>query len=893
MTSRKEIIATLRLPLITFSTVAIVFFLSSNGFAQDKRPINNKRQIRETRVKSVKHKETATTKDIAGKRLRTRNKSSAQRAVIAARSPYKNKRMAGDQVGRPIGGNAPRIRSRSAEMARANVYPQKGPFVNHNSKTPENAYSNRRELSRLSRLQTKREPPGGKRRVTPRSASKAYVTRGRVNVYWGKFSKGERAITKDVAGRPLRTKNFRSAPNPIIKADNPYYGRKDRGDRAYKGTFRSGFATATKRGETPWKGDISGQPIRKSKGRQNQIAGEPGSGPRISPGFSFRMMQKDFSRLRGVKTKKGGGSVSGQYKSNRPLTPRAPGISTTLMRADQNRLRGIKPEKGGGSVTGKFRSNKPLTARAPGIGTTFMQKDLKKLRGIKPIKGGGGSISAQMKNKKNVPLGAKPPANPRVAAMMGNYKGTQKRSEQGFSQSGLNYSGNIKSMRPQKGGGSVSSQLKRNNNNRPIPVRQPLDIRAANFQGNYKGFIKRSKIPTGFSQDGLSYSGSVKARRQPKGGGSVSGKLWNNNNQPIPGRTPSLVSGQISKFQGNLPQKKKTYSQDGYDFSGYNKTRKPEKGGGSVSGKLWNNNNQPIPGKTPGSSNKVDSYQGNLTFKKKSFNQEGYSFSGYNKTRKPEKGGGSVSGKLWNNNGKPLPAKVPTGDQAGDINYSGKTRLPRLKREYVRNPNAVEEALKKHSPYENTYQVNGLMVSVKQKDTDKKPNAVKGSMPSVGPTKATVKAGEYTGTMKMYWAYKRNPSSAEGAQKTFKNTKSFEEATSFAGKTRLTKNYRHNPNSHKDALKVIAPGRAYARIGDYQGNTKMNKFNHKKHFPDAQFAHGKVNNVKGERTIITDVKLLWTKLFKKNATQPDAVKDKVRRPRYDKKEKELWKDLYD
>ncbi|HRG79614.1 MAG TPA: hypothetical protein PL167_08385, partial [Cyclobacteriaceae bacterium] len=131
------------------------------------------------------------------------------------------------------------------------------------------------------------------------------------------------------------------------------------------------------------------------------------------------------------------------------------------------------------------------------------------------------------------------------------------------------------------------------------------------------------------------------------------------------------------------------------------------------------------------------------------------------------------------------------------------------------------------------------------------------------------------------------------AQKTIMYSKSFERATEFAGKTRLTKNYRHNPTSDRDALKVIAPGKAYARVVDYQGNIKMNKFNHNKHFPDAEFVHGKGNNVKDERTIMTDVKLLWAKLFKKNSTQPDAVKDKVRRPRYDKKEKELWKDLYD
>ena len=51
--------------------------------------------------------------------------------------------------------------------------------------------------------------------------------------------------------------------------------------------------------------------------------------------------------------------------------------------------------------------------------------------------------------------------------------------------------------------------------------------------------------------------------------------------------------------------------------------------------------------------------------------------------------------------------------------------------------------------------------------------------------------------------------------------------------------------------------------------------------------------MKSERTILTNIKLLWTGLFKRQNTQPDAVKDKVRKPRYDKKEKDLWKDLYD
>ena len=232
-------------------------------------------------------------------------------------------------------------------------------------------------------------------------------------------------------------------------------------------------------------------------------------------------------------------------------------------------------------------------------------------------------------------------------------------------------------------------------------------------------------------------------------------------------------------------------------------------------------------------------------------------FQGKTKTKEPKKGGGSVSGKLWNNNGKPIEGRTPSQVQAAAAVYSGKTKLPFFKRAYVRNPNAVEKALKKESPLETVYMADGLQVAVKAKQTGTKPKAVKGSMPGLAPTKATVKASEYSRSMKMYWSYKHNPSSADLS------------------------------------LKTIAPGRAHARIADYQGNIKMGKYNDKRFLPDAKFAHGKQNNVKQERTMMTDFKLIWTKIFKKNGTQPTAVKEKPVRPRYDKRERELWPGLYD
>ena len=80
-------------------------------------------------------------------------------------------------------------------------------------------------------------------------------------------------------------------------------------------------------------------------------------------------------------------------------------------------------------------------------------------------------------------------------------------------------------------------------------------------------------------------------------------------------------------------------------------------------------------------------------------------------------------------------------------------------------------------------------------------------------------------------------------------------------------------------------------MSTFHGNLKVKKFgSDRKLHPDAKFAHGKDNNVKDERTMLTNVKLFWTKLFHKSESQPSSVKEKERRPRYDKREIGMWAD---
>jgi hypothetical protein len=175
------------------------------------------------------------------------------------------------------------------------------------------------------------------------------------------------------------------------------------------------------------------------------------------------------------------------------------------------------------------------------------------------------------------------------------------------------------------------------------------------------------------------YQGRIKGGKPIKGGGSVSGRVWNNNGQAIEVRVPKQ-GARAATFQGNL------------------KGQRPAQGGGSVSGRLWNNKQKPIETRTPSRSEaRYVRFQGNV------------------RAKRPEKGGGSVSGKLWNNNETPLPRKDMPADADRVSGYPGKIKrfsvqpgfgdmgetftgyikLKKFRKNYVQNPNAVDESIKK------------------------------------------------------------------------------------------------------------------------------------------------------------------------------------------------------
>ncbi len=402
------------------------------------------------------------------------------------------------------------------------------------------------------------------------------------------------------------------------------------------------------------------------------------------------------------------------------------------------------------------------------------------------------------------------------------------------------YQGTIKGQRPLKGGGSVSGKSW---NNRGQAVAGKSPGKGAERAGTYQGDLRIFEARPGYGKQGVDFSGNIKARKPLKGGGSVSGKGWNNQGQPISVRTPSNEAARAGTYSGNI------------------KTSRPIKGGGSVSGKMWNNKGLPIGVRTPSNeAARAGTFQGNI------------------KAGRPLKGGGSVSGKMWNNQEQPIPVKTPSEKADKEIGgvpgkhyefdfhpsmrnqgeeFTGYTRLPRFKKYYLKNPNAAEEALKKVRPDKSTYQVDGLQVKVKQQDYKKRPNAAEGAMTGIAPGKNSIKASEFSKAIRLKWDYKHNPSSAD------------------------------------DALNTREPGKAFAHATDYQGNIKMRKYNifgKKELHPDAQFVKTNKNNTDEEKDALTNFKLWWARLFKKSDTQPDHLKEKIRKPRYDKGEQGMWYD---
>jgi hypothetical protein len=751
---------------------------------------------------------------------------------------------------------------------------------------------------------------------------------------------GDRAKTKDIAGRRLRTKNKSSANRANANYRQPRTSRtspKHGGDKVGK-AIRPVYSNRPNDKQRAWKGNAAGNRInvRSATGRTRNVF--PQKGPYVNN--SSRTAKDAQQRMRAVKTQRVKvKSVTGKirnvypqsrkykssskpYISRKSINPfagfwnkkpkreraytgditgrklRTKNFETQRPKVIQpttnpyygRKKTGDTPYKGPvggfrsrtetgkawkGDITGRrirgrnFSSKKSTEVSGKAI---FPPKKSRSRKGDTPYKKSFGGIrSASQPGEKRtgkLPLPGKAPGigAKGIDSFQGNMKHGKFFRPQGeeysgnirgrkvFTPQGATYSGNIKAKKPVKGGGSVSGKLW-NNQGRAISGRYPG--KAATQIGTWQGNIRYSRKY--FSNQGEEYSGSLKARKPLKGGGSVSGKLWNNKGVPISGRYPGKAATQVGTWQGNIRYSRKVFTNQGEEYTGNIKARKPLKGGGSVSGKLWNNRETPIPGRFP-KSTKESGYPGNYKMfdLKPSMRNQGEEYTGHMKAKKPLKGGGSVSGKLWNNDERPIPVKTFKGQ--GQIGGLGKKTVPVAK--------------------EPSKEIGGFPGKYRQFD-------LKPSMRNQGE--------EFTGYIKLSRFkrhYVKNPNSADEALRKARPDKSTYEVDKIYGRIKPYQ-YKHNPSSAKEALNVRVPGKAFARATDYQGNIKMKKFDlfgRKGLHPDAQFVKTNKNNVKEEKSMLTNFKLWWARLFRKNETQPDHLKEKIRKPRYDKGEQGLWYD---
>jgi len=393
---------------------------------------------------------------------------------------------------------------------------------------------------------------------------------------------------------------------------------------------------------------------------------------------------------------------------------------------------------------------------------------------------------------------------------------------------------------PGRGAIGVAGITTRTRSQTPLTPQRAGKSRSGKMWNNQGNPLPR-KNPSATTLGAGTFQGNLKWREPltpRRAGKSRSGQLWNNRERPVARKPASATDLRVGAFQGNVKWRTPLTSR---------------KAGKSVSGQLWNNREQPLAGKPPSNTDiRAGAFQGNMRLKRplkpknagESVSREGWNndgqpligkapprkirthaiYQGNIKGGRPledRNTGKSVSGQLWNNDEKPIKSKPPSDVHVAAFRYKGNVRLTRFGRSYVPNPNAADEALKKAKPEKNTFEV-----------------------------------AEIRGRTKAY-------------------------------------HYVRNPSSSDDALKVREPGRAFAMASAYQGNIRMSKFklfSKSDLHPDARFIKTNKNNVKGERDALTGFKLWWTRTFKKNDTQPEHVKQKVGKPRYDKGEAGLWYD---
>jgi hypothetical protein len=775
------------------------------------RPSDGSR--RESRFKLAPKKKTKQSKST--NRVQARSSSQAGRAresdptkLYSQKNPFVNNRSSTTRVQKQnFRESSKRVPAQTSTAQTRNVYPQRGPYVNNPSSTPDSRPPKIKSNVSAKRLVTQSKPAN----------SKVYSQRG-------PYVNNPSRKPND---KPRLTTNY---PPGYRRVTQPQKDPQQKWNAvtAQRVVVRS--ATGAIKNTFSQRGPYVNNPTRKPKPTQRIVSNRS---------QVARLQASPTGKPPGIAGKGGGGgSISRPYISNKSINAFA-GFW-------RQKPRGEKPWVKG-DLAGKPLRKKNFETQFPKlVNPTANLVKPKKPRGDIAYSGkaAGGHVSATREQGKR--------------AWTGDIAGRRIRA------------GKDPGIVTQKVGVSVFPPKKKKPSVGDTPYKGVIPgsgYRSASKSGERLSPRLAGKAP-GRGAVGIgSYSGTLKAYKPDKGGGSASGGLWNNNNRPLIGKTPSSSYLQAGSFRGNL------------------KAQRALKGGGSVSGKLWNNNETALTGKSPSSSFlQAGSFRGNIKATKPGMRDQGEGFSGNIKASKKQPSneiagfspkkyrsmtpafrdqGEEFTGTIRVSKKEPnrdivgvSPTKykstTPTFSDQGE-EFTGYIRLPRS--QYIRNPYAASTAsVRRSKPGATADKSNDLTAQVKEKRYGERPNAAKGSLPGVVASKSSIKASEYTKVIRQY-KYVENPSSAQGA------------------------------------LRVRETGKAFGNASDYQGNVKMKKadlFAKKGLHPDAKFVKINKNNVDEERSLLTNFKLMWAKLFGDNETQPAHLREKYRKPRYNKDEGNIW-----
>jgi hypothetical protein len=831
--------------------VLVLLFVMPEASAQNTkgdRPSGGSR--RESRFKLAPKKKTKQRKSanrVQSKRSSQAGsaKESAPTKLYSQKNPFVNNRSNTTKVQKQnFRESSKRVPARSTSSQTRNVYPQRGPYVNNASPTPESRPPKIKSNTSVKRINSQARTSAN---------SRLYKQRG------------------PYVNNPSRKPNDKPR---LANTYPPGYRRvttppkdpqqKWRAVSSQRVAVRS--ATGTTKNTFSQRGPYVNNPSRKPKPTQRIVSNRS---------QVARLQASPSNRPPGIAGKKaGGGSISRPYISNKSIN-----VFAGFWR---QKPKGEKPWVQG-DLAGKPLRKKNFETRFPKlVNPTANLVKPKKPRGDRAYSGkaAGSHVSATREQGKRAWVGdvtgrriraGKDPGIVTQKVGVSVFPPKKKKPTVGDTPyKGTVPGGGYRSA--SRSGERVSPRLVGK-----APGRGSLGV--GSYQGNIKGGRKD------FSTRGAGYSGSLKGRRAAKRGGSVSAGGWNNDGQPLTGTPPLRRNIGFALFSGNK------------------KTRVEPKGGGSVSGRLWNNKNQPLTGKTPSSSYlQAGSFSGNIKATKREFSKDIAGIPKRTRTTRPgmRNQGEEFTGNIRVSKKQPgteiagfsprkyrsttpgfrdqgeeftgfikVSKKEPSKDIAGVTpqkykatapafrdqgeGFTGYIRLPRS--QYIKNPYAATTAaLRRSKPGSTADQYNDLTSKLKQKRYGDRPNAVKGSMPGVVASKSSIKASEYSKVIRQY-------------------------------------KYITNPSGSKEALKVREPGKAFANANDYQGNVKMKKFDlfsKRGLHPDAKFVKTNKNNVDEERSMLTNFKLFWAKLFGEEDTQPAHLREKYRKPRYNKDEGSIW-----